>query len=277
MNLPPWPPPVKGSGATVDTSAPSVVRPGPFLQGVIECGMNVLMARETHVGKVRRTNQDTVLAATDPAGRRGHLLIVADGMGGAQGGEIASRMAVDVVSEVYFSAAGPPPTALHEGVVQANQRIFRAAQTPATHGMGTTCSALALVDAQACIVHVGDSRVYRLRARTLTRLTRVHSVWADQVCEQGLSPVAKSGQNILTRALGVSADVDADTTSPMEVLCGDRYLLCSDGLWGVVTDAEIGRALAKKGVEGAAPALIDLANARGGPDNVSVVVAEVTA
>lgn len=236
--------------------------------------MNVTMTQRSDAGRVRPGNEDAVYCGTDPAGRRGHLMVLADGMGGANAGEIASRMAVDSVVQSYYASSGPPSTALHDAMVEANRRVFEAGRTPERAGMGTTCSALVLLDQSAYLAHVGDSRIYHLRAGHLRRLTRSHSLWAEQV-ERGVSPAARAGQNVLTRVVGVPEELQVDLLDGLDVRRGDRFLLCSDGLWGVVTDPELASAMERYGVEESCQALLGLANERGAPDNVSVIVAEL--
>lgn len=242
--------------------------------------MKVTMAHLSDRGRVRARNEDAVLCAPDPETRRGHLLVVADGMGGAEAGEVASRMAVTTVAEVYFaSEAGPagPTEALVAAVVEANRRIFAASKEPGKKGMGTTCTAVAIADGGVAVAHVGDSRAYRLRRKHLERLTRVHSVWAEQVAHGRTSPANRAGQNVLTRALGVDGRIEAEARDGLVAEGGDRFLLCSDGLWGLVTDPEIAWALLNKEAEAACQYLVGLANERGGPDNVTVAMAEIGA
>jgi protein phosphatase len=143
--------------------------------------------------------------------------------------------------------------------------------------MGTTCSALALREGSSWTAHVGDSRIYRLRRGALERLTRVHSLWADHVSAHGVSPARRAGQNMLTRTLGAPGEIEIDLANAGAIEAGDRFVLCSDGLWGLVTDPEIASTAGRAAIEEACGALIDLANQRGGTDNVSVIVVHVDA
>ena len=237
--------------------------------------MNVTMTHRTDRGRVRTGNEDAVYCGADPSGRRGALMVLADGLGGANAGEVASRLAVESVVENYFASAHPPGAALRDALGEANRRVFAAAQAPETNGMGTTCSALVLAGNHASVAHVGDSRIYVLREGELQRLTRAHSLWAEQVSRNAVSPAVRVGQNVLTRVLGVPEDIEVDLTPALEVRHGDRFVLCSDGLWSVVTDPEIADTLHRGTLETACHELVDLANARGGPDNVSVILAHV--
>ena len=238
--------------------------------------MNVTMTHRSDRGRVRPDNEDAVYCGVDPDGRRGYLMVIADGLGGADAGEVASRLAVESVVESYFRSQGSACAALRESLLEANRRVFCAGREPAKTGMGTTCSALVLRDGHACLAHVGDSRIYQLRNGYLQRLTRTHSLWAEQV-ERGFSPAARAGQNVLTRVIGVPGEVAVDVVEDIDLMDGDRFLLCSDGLWGVVTDPEIAATMEVNGVEASCGRLVGLANERGGPDNVSVIVAELRA
>jgi protein phosphatase len=238
---------------------------------------DVTMTHLSDTGRARAQNEDSVACVADPTGARGCLLVVADGMGGAEAGEDASRIAVETVRELYFASGAAPAVSLAEAVQEANHRIQQASLEPQKHGMGTTCSALALLDGHAAVAHVGDSRVYRYHRGVLRRITRVHSIWAEAVIRDGISPAVRSGQNVLTRALGVEGVIDIDVHDDIRVDFGDRFLLCSDGLWGQVTDPEIAWALENLEPAEVCRHLVDLANDRGGPDNVSVAVAAIAA
>lgn len=241
--------------------------------------MKLLVAQTSDIGRVRTNNEDACVHRSDGNGRRGDLLIVADGMGGAQGGEIASHLALEVIADTFFTSTAPTARALSEAFALANSRIYRAAQEqPDVRGMGTTCTAIAISDRTAHVVHVGDSRAYCQRAEGLVRLTRVHSVWAERISESpSASPRETEGRNVLTAVMGVDGDFNPDISEAIAVQPGDRFLLCSDGLWGQVTDPEMQEILLTSPPEEACRRLVALANDRGGPDNVTVMIAEVTA
>lgn len=228
------------------------------------------------VGRVRSGNEDSAHGRLDPAGTHGLLLVVADGMGGAAAGEVASRMAVETIDEVYFGdGSDSPEERLRRGILTANERIARAGEEQdALHGMGTTCTALAIVGSSGYLGHVGDSRAYRLRGRTITRLTRDMSVWAERV-RAGAPPSSEYGRNQLSEAVGLNPALVPDTRADLDVAVGDRFLLCSDGLWGLVTDPELLEIVNRAPLDDAGRTLVDLANRRGGPDNVSVILAAV--
>ena len=212
--------------------------------------------------------------------RRGHLFMVADGMGAHAAGELASAIAVDTVPLVYQKYGElPPDQALRRAVQAANDEIYhRGCSSPDFRGMGTTGSALVILPEGAIVAHVGDSRVYRLRGERFEQLTFDHSLaWEMQASadrnKQSLSDYVP--KNIITRSLGPNADVEVDLEGPIPIESGDTFLLCSDGLSGPVRDDEMGTIISCMPPEDAAQALVDLANLRGGPDNVTVIVARV--
>jgi PPM family protein phosphatase len=238
--------------------------------------MDLAIAYLSDVGRVRSSNEDSVMCTTKPEAPHGYLLVVADGMGGAEAGEVASRMAVETLAEIYLSHKSGPPASLRRGIAEVNARIrFAGQEHSETHGMGTTCTALAVCRDRIFVTHVGDSRAYRVRAGMMERLTDDHSVWAEHVRsgDRHFSPAITSGRNQLTRALGIEPQVEADLIET-DLRPGDRLVLCSDGLWNLVTDPEILRLAGSGTPEESCRRLVELANDRGSDDNVSVVVAE---
>lgn len=236
---------------------------------------------------MRRTNnQDSHSVITAQSRERfqnrGHLFIVADGMGAHAAGELASSMAAELIAMNYFrTAIADAKDSLHVAVSEANTEIYQRGQrNPEFHNMGTTASTLALLPTGAVIAHVGDSRVYRLRKGVLEQMTFDHSlVWEVQASGQ-VHPDSALGQalpkNVITRSLGPNSDVHVDIEGPFEVELGDKFLLCSDGLSGQVDDVEIATLLDCLPEELAVEVLVDLANLRGGPDNSTIVVVTVT-
>jgi len=233
------------------------------------------------VGLRRTNNQDSMKVA--PAGNaeqwhsRGHLFLVADGMGAHAAGELASEMAVDTISHEYLKRLSePPPAAIRTAFQQANVRIYERGQDNLEfRGMGTTASALLLLPEGALVAHVGDSRVYRLRDKSLEQLSFDHSlVWelmhSGELHREEIPKFVP--KNIITRSLGPNAEVQVDLEGPFPVLEGDTFVLCSDGLSGPLSDEEIGAMTATLPPDEAARALVDLANLRGGPDNITVIV-----
>lgn len=210
----------------------------------------------------------------------GHLLMVADGMGAHAAGELASKLAVDNISHTYFKHRELyPPRALRQSIRDANAAIHAKGQSsPGFQGMGTTCSCLVLLPQGALVAHIGDSRVYRLRGNKLEQLTFDHSlVWemaaAGHIPEEDVPPFIP--KNVITRSLGPHPSVNIDLEGPFDVVAGDVFLICSDGLSGQVSDEELGVLLGCLSPEEAAQTLVDVANLRGGPDNISVIVARV--
>ena len=234
---------------------------------------------------MRRTNNQDSLAAVvtnDVAtwATRGHLLMVADGMGAHAAGELASKLAVDNIPHTYFKLRDLyPPAALRQAIRDANTTIHAKGQSSiGFQGMGTTCSCLVLLPQGALVAHIGDSRIYRLRGDVLEQLTFDHSlVWemaaAGQMTEADVPSYIP--KNVITRSLGPHPSVHIDLEGPYSAESGDKFLICSDGLSGPVTDEEIGVMLYCMDPDDATETLVDLANFRGGPDNISVVVAQV--
>lgn len=237
--------------------------------------MTVLRAGvATDTGRVRQMNQDTPLVA-DADG----LWAVADGMGGHRGGEVASDLAVRTLQQTY--AAGEHSLAgLLAAAAAANARVNdAAAENPELRGMGTTLVAVAHTDDdEVAYISVGDSRIYLLRDGELTQLTVDHSLVGELLREGSITPEearTHPKRNIITRVLGVEATVQVDSASiiPYE---GDRFVLCSDGLFGEVDDDRIASVLRRLADPAdAAAELVRLANEGGGRDNITVVVVDV--
>jgi protein phosphatase len=234
---------------------------------------------QTDVGCVREINEDSgrLLRPSGPAqlASKGTLLVVADGMGGHSAGEVASQMAADVVSRLYYESADGPGEALRRAVEEANRRIHSAAAADESkHGMGTTCTALSLCGGLAYAAHVGDSRLYMLRAGQLYQLSEDHSA-VNEMVKLGLITKEQArtheDKNVILRALGTSPEVEVSVIEPFGVRVGDQYLLCSDGLYDLVVDEEIASMLASAGdVHAAGERLIATAKERGGHDNITV-------
>ncbi len=233
------------------------------------------MAAATHVGVQRQINQDSY--ATAPG-----LAVVADGMGGHRGGEVASAIAAD---EMVQRFSLPNLDALVGGVEHANRRILdEAAADPNLHGMGTTVVALGLIDAGDGLalgaINVGDSRMYRLTGDRLEQLTEDHSL-VESLVREGRITAAEAEvhpqRNIVTRALGVIDNVEVDSFHFVPKI-GDRYLLCTDGLFNEVDAHSIAVILATEpDPQAATEKLIAAANEGGGRDNITTVIADVVA
>jgi len=243
-------------------------------------------AEVSDIGLRRMTNQDdyTIVLASDREAwqRSGHLFVVADGMGAHAAGELASKMAVAGIALRYPKYQDlSPPEALHRAIQETNAEVHQRGKANADfHNMGTTTSVLALLPQGALVAHVGDSRVYRVRGKLLEQLTFDHSlVWELREhgqFEQHAEFANVVPKNIITRSLGPNPTVQVDFEGPFPLEVGDTFLLCSDGLTGLVPDDEIGPILATLPPAEAAQALTDLANLRGGHDNITVLVVRVT-
>jgi PPM family protein phosphatase len=221
----------------------------------------------TDVGRVREGNEDAFVAA-DP------LFAVADGMGGHQGGEVASKLAVETLQKAADGTAD-----LAEVVQEANRVVFaKASEDPGLLGMGTTLTAVLVEDRRLRLAHVGDSRMYLLRHGDLELLTKDHTVVQGMVDQGRLTPEEAAihpQRSIVTRALGVEEDIEVDENE-IDVLPGDRVLLCSDGLTGMVEEDGILRILIDhRDPQAAADALVEAANRAGGQDNITAVVLDV--
>ena len=222
----------------------------------------------TDVGRQRHTNEDSFYAEAP-------VFAVADGMGGAQAGEVASAMAVEEFSNGH-DASKTPEAQLAEVARAANRRIWEMAQSDQQHaGMGTTLTAVMVGDTDVSVGHVGDSRLYLLRDGSLERLTRDHSLVEEFVRQGKLTPEQAERhpqRSVITRALGPESDVEVDTFS-VPARDGDIFVLCSDGLSGMVRDEQMEEILASgEPLESVARALIDAANENGGRDNITVIL-----
>ena len=240
---------------------------------------DVETASLSDVGAVRRENQDACAEMQSPLGAR--LLVVADGMGGHQGGSVASRLAIEAIDDVFQRGDLSGEALLEVAISEANARIHStAAKDAALHGMGTTAVAL-LLDGElgsAWIAHVGDSRIYRLRDGRFEQLTEDHSTVAELVRSGVITPedaATHPRRNEILRSLGVEAKAEP-TLANVDLLPGDQLLLCSDGLSGVLSDDEIAAVLLHTPPAQAVRTLVDTVNARGAPDNVTVMIAALS-
>lgn len=224
-----------------------------------------------------------LLADDEPTWTRyGHLFLVADGMGAHAAGELASKLACDGILHHYRKERElSAPESLQQAFRETNAEVHRRGNANAEfHNMGTTASMLALLPQGAFVSHVGDSRIYRVRGDHVCQITFDHSlVWELRHSGQ-MDKHAELAQavpkNVITRSIGPNAAVQVDLEGPLPIEVGDTFMLCSDGLTGKVEDDELGPLLKVLPPGEAAQALIDLANLRGGPDNITVIVVRVT-
>jgi PPM family protein phosphatase len=226
----------------------------------------------TDTGRRRRHNEDAFVA--EPP-----LFAVADGMGGAQAGELASSLAAAALKDSQAPGGGGEGR-VDELIQQANRRVYeRQSQDAAASGMGTTMTVALVEDGRVAFGHVGDSRAYLIRGGALEQLTEDHSLVAELVRSGKLSPEEAEGhpqRSVITRALGTDPDVDVDTFS-IETKPGDLFLICSDGLTSMVDDETILEEVARNrhDLKSAAKALVRAANKGGGEDNITVVFFEI--
>jgi PPM family protein phosphatase len=238
----------------------------------------------TDIGRKRTQNQDNMAAQPELG-----LFMVADGMGGHRGGETASALAVEIVAKHIVEAEKQddwePTSAIIDAIRTANEEIYHQAfEQPQLQGMGTTITALLFRDGVLTIGHVGDSRCYFMRPEGLWQATRDHSVVQEKL-RAGLITREEMKtdrmKNVITRSVGFEPEVNVETYE-MKVKPGDTFLLCSDGLSGLVEDSKIAevvmqRHFAESNTDSAVRELIDAANGNGGDDNITVVMVEVLA
>ena len=245
----------------------------------------VEVASLTDVGCQRENNEDSYLywepASDEEFQRKGRLAVIADGMGGHEGGQEASRLAVETVRQVYDQSVGDnPQAALVESFGAAHAQIQNYAERhPAFQGMGTTCTALVLRGRQLYFAHVGDSRLYLVRGARVLRLTRDHS-YVGRLVESGIVRAEDAERHpqrhILTAALGAGRELAVDGADQgLALQEGDDLLLCTDGLWSMVTEEELETAVSANAPAECCAALVNLARQRGGPDNITVQVLRV--
>ena len=242
---------------------------------------NIEYANLSDVGVRRSHNQDAyaVLLASDANKwrERGHVFVVADGMGAHAVGELASELAVGIIPHTYHkhSHEGASPS-LRKSFIEANASIHaRGQQNREFEGMGTTATALVLRAEGVWIGHVGDSRAYRVRGGVMEQLSFDHSLVWETARRYHVDPEGLQGipSNVIVRSLGPSPLVQVDVEGPHPMREGDIFLLCSDGLSGQLSDAEIGAVASVLPPAEACRVLVDLANLRGGPDNITAVLA----
>ncbi len=251
-----------------------------------EIAATVVASVRTNPGCVREANEDNGRHVspndTDIRLNRGTLTIVADGMGGHASGEVASQMAIDLISELYYAENGlDAPDALRQAIEIANQQIYEASLADEKClGMGTTVVALAVLGDTAYSAHVGDSRLYRFRSGVLEMMTFDHSQVMEMV-KHGIITMAQArdhdDKNVILRAVGTQEVVEVEVSANFAVISGDTFLLCSDGLNDMLEDAAIESILREEpDVHAASEKLIAAANEMGGHDNITACVVRVT-
>ncbi|MCE6991373.1 Stp1/IreP family PP2C-type Ser/Thr phosphatase [Dyadobacter sp. CY323] len=235
------------------------------------------------LGCVRTNNEDSARfirpSSRQIRNNKGFLAIVADGMGGHAAGEVASQMAVETIAKTYFERDETSEESLFLAFTKANRSIWQSATRNAHQkGMGTTCTALAIVDTKLFLAHVGDSRAYLLKKGQIFQLSKDHT-YVQNLVDQGVITPSEAEKhperNVLTRAMGTHGKVEIDVTAlPHSFEDDDRLLICSDGLYDYLTNDEIAQLMLFPVLNEAAYQLIDLAKQRGGHDNITVLLAE---
>ncbi|MDX2044445.1 MAG: Stp1/IreP family PP2C-type Ser/Thr phosphatase [Acidobacteriota bacterium] len=234
-------------------------------------------AWQTDAGCVRKNNEDSARFQTTA---QASLMVVADGVGGHSAGEEASRLAVETICQRFFDSSEAINDALQAAVAEANQAIFHAAQSRFDWlGMGTTATALVICDGQAFVAQVGDSRLYLVRDERIYQLSEDHSAVMEMV-RMGVMTLAEAegheDRNIILRALGTKPEVAVTVwEKPFPVRAGDNFVLCTDGLFDVVSDEEIKAIVTNETPVAGCQKLIDLAKANGGYDNVTMGIVRV--
>jgi len=248
--------------------------------------LTITASIKTDSGCVRETNEDngrhTNNFVADNGSDLGTLTIVADGMGGHSSGEIASEMAVTLISRYYYSSTGESIVdSLRQAIEKANAEIYESAvEDLSLIGMGTTIVALVIQDGVAYSAHVGDSRLYRLRGHDMQRMTVDHSQVMEMV-QMGLISFDEAqhheDKNIILRAVGTQPSVEVEVSGPIGLEPGDQFLLCSDGLCDMADDEAIRRVwLGSSDIHNAADSLVALAIEGGGEDNITVGIVSVS-
>ncbi len=234
----------------------------------------------TDVGRTRQCNQDFIYSTTESIGSLDNLFLLADGMGGHRAGDFAARCAIEKVYQKIAKTEELDVKSNFEEAIQiANRELFFISSTEAQYrGMGTTLVCATIADGKAVIANVGDSRLYKIRGEEIEQITVDHSFVEELIAKGGIQREEARNhpkRNFITRAVGVASRVEIDffTTTVEE---GDQILLCSDGLTNMLTDQEIAEVMKENSnIEVACQDLMDQANAKGGLDNISIILVQV--
>lgn len=239
---------------------------------------SVDIVSRTDPGRIRPHNEDAAGAYAHPRGDA-WLLVVADGLGGLADGAAASATALDAISIAFLTTPEPTAATIRNSVAAANAAIFARSGGDEQKLSGTTIVGLLLAHGHVTAFHAGDSRAFRLRQQRLEQVTRDHSLVSDQVAAGMLTPDqarVSPARHVVTRCLGVDRSVELDVRDLGQFAAGDVYLVCSDGLHGMLSAEEIGELLSMPAeLDVISQHMVDSANARGGIDNISVAIARV--
>lgn len=240
----------------------------------------------SNVGCVRENNEDAIyydsVETLQNHQNEDVLMLIADGMGGHNAGEVASKLTVDTIRSARFQFGNDVHKSLVKAFTEANHKIFRTARRDSSlKGMGTTCTALVIRKRNAYCAHVGDSRLYLLRNGDIYRMTEDHTVFTENKKNSYIQTSLEDQEvesSLLTRALGIYRSVKVDTWSQgFTIMNNDRFLLCTDGLTDLVDDKDIKNVIMSFPLQEACHRLIELAKERGGYDNISMIAALVNA
>jgi PPM family protein phosphatase len=267
------------SGAPANR-APSVPHAHPPARPEV---LEIHVSVATNPGRVRTANQDAAIFSR-PADDRalethGVIALVADGMGGCNGGEVASTLACEKIPKSYFASNGPAPSALRAALETVNSEIYQVAVAQSDlRGMGTTAVAFAINRSHGWLAYVGDSRLYLIRQGQIYRMSEDHSMVFEMV-HKGMLTAEEArnhaDRNVLSRALGTHPQVEVSCwDEPFPIQGGDRFLLCSDGLHDLVTDERMLSLAGSGELNVATEQLVHTANVNGGYDNISVILLE---
>lgn len=261
--------------------AAAVSPPTREIDALADANLELEICLQTDPGSVRTNNEDRGVykrpADPDVAAAKGILVIVADGMGGASAGEVASEMAIRIIPDLYYGSKEPPALALKEALEMASSEIHRVAQAePELRGMGTTCVAMAIVTPEIYVAYVGDSRLYLLREGGFYQLTEDHTV-VEEMVRKGIITRDQARnheeRNVLSLSMGGRPQITASYwEKPMLVRAGDRLLLCSDGLHDLVSDMEMQAIITNSATHLAVKDLIEAAKRQGGHDNITAAL-----
>ncbi len=270
---------------SASTAHPRLRTTAPGTAGIRPPEFAITVSLRSDPGCVRAVNEDHgVYRQPDDQSllmRKGMLALVADGMGGHAAGEIASKVAGEIISRVYYESDKPPQAALEAAFHAANQAIYRAArQQRKWHGMGTTCTALVIHEGAAYSAQVGDSRLYLVRHEQIYLMSEDHSAVMEMVRRGKMSledARHHEDKNIILRALGTQPEVSVATWKQAFPVCdGDHFVLCSDGLYDLVSDEEISQTVSHNSPHSACEQLIALARERGGYDNITAGIVKLS-
>ncbi len=235
---------------------------------------------KTDTGLIRDNNEDSVKCINFNDDKNGFLAIVADGMGGHKSGEVASKMAIDLIPDIYYETDGYNLVKLETAFLKTNNAIYEKSNSENQYsGMGTTCTAVVLKQNKLYFAHVGDSRLYLFRDNELTQLSTDHTLVQKMLDEGSLTTAEANNypqKNIIWQAMGTAKSLKVQMNKkPLEIYVNDRLLLCSDGLTDMLNDSEIKQILQMKSLNMVASCLIALAKEKGGYDNISIIIIEI--